>query len=388
MPNNSIETLYRPAILRRFRIVALALVVVTSACNNDSNGGKEGPETAAAEKADSIRTADSVKKANALPDTTFPEIRYRKVAIQNRAMYDSIRKVFARSKEESQADGFRVLITMNRKEFGYIRVGDTVSLPDTIINDLRAYSIFPMRYPAADTIKKIILISNKYQSYACYEHGRLIRFAACNTGTERKPTFPGRYALNWKERLRISSLNDNWKLPYTWNFHFHAGNAFHQFTMPGRPVSHSCVRQFMTDAKWLFDWGEGGYRDSSGVFREFTGTPVIIIDSFDFTRPRGGPWLDLASNRDATLKLPDNPMGVEEALIPMSQVPGGARGGVPNRQRYLTAEDTLRARGIIRPGVSLSASINYNALRKAKERRAAAKPKPKPANPKPTDDSN
>lgn len=144
----------------------------------------------------------------------------------------------------------------------------------------------------------------------------------------------------------------------------------------------------MTDAKWLFDWGEGGYRDSSGVFREFTGTPVIIIDIFDFTRPRGGPWLDLASNRDATLKLPDNPMGVEEALIPMSQVPGGARGGVPNRQRYLTAEDTLRARGIIRPGVSLSASINYNALRKAKERRAAAKPKPKPANPKPTDDSN
>ncbi len=375
MPNNSIEAVNRPMIVRTFRIVAVALVVATAACNNEPN--KESPEGVATQRADSIHQVDSVKKANALPDTTFPEIHYRKVAITSRAMFDSIRKAFPRGKEESQADGFRVLTTMNRKEFGYFHVGDTVSLPDTIINDLRAYSIFPMRYPAADTLKKIILISNKYQSYACYEHGRLIRFAACNTGTERKPTFPGRYALNWKERLRISSLNDNWKLPFTWNFHFHAGNAFHQFTMPGRPVSHSCVRQFMTDAKWLFDWGEGGSRDSSGVFREFTGTPVIIVDIFDFTRPRGGPWLELASNRDATLKLPDNPMGVEEALIPMSQVPTGARGGVPNRQRYLTAEDTLRARGIIRPGVSLSASINYNAIRKAKEKRAGAAVKPR-----------
>jgi hypothetical protein len=103
-----------------------------------------------------------------------------------------------------------------------------------------------------------------------------------------------------------------------------------------------------------------------------TGTPVIILDVFDFSRPRGGPWLELTSNRENAITLPDNPMGVEEAWIPMSQVPVDARGGIPNRQRYLAAEDTLRARGQIRTGVNLSASINYNAIRKAKERRAAA----------------
>lgn len=30
-------------------------------------------------------------------------------------------------------------------------------------------------------------------------------------------------------------------LPFTVNFHQYAGNAFHQFEMPGRPVSHSAV---------------------------------------------------------------------------------------------------------------------------------------------------
>lgn len=320
-----------------------------------------------------------------VPEAQFPEIRYTRLAISNRTVLDSIRKLYRKTKESD--DAYRAVTTLNRKELGYFRSGDTIVTPDTVIADLRAYSIFPERYPAADTIRKLIVISNKYQAYACYEYGRLVRFAACNTGTERKPTFPGRYALNWKDRLRISSLNDNWKLPYTWNFHLYAGNAFHQFDMPGRPVSHSCVRQFMPDAEWLFKWGEGGKRDSSGRLIRFSGTPVLIIDIFDFTRKRGGPWLELASNRDVDLDLPADPMGMEEAWIPISQVPVEARGALPDRKRYLVAEDTLRARGIIREGVTLSASINYNKLRAAKEaKRAAAKKAQEESKPRETQD--
>ena len=59
-------------------------------------------------------------------------------------------------------------------------------------------------------------------------------------------------------------------------------------------------------------------------------------------------------------------MAVEEALIPISQIPKNIRGGLPNRKRYLAAEDSLRARGMIRDGVHLSPSIDYNALRKAR----------------------
>jgi len=349
-------------------MLVLKATLLLNSCGSQNSPGNSADTNSA--RPDSLR-ADTIR-SNAIPDTVFPTITYSRVHVASRAMLDSIRRRFARSKPEHEADPFRVLVTMNRKEFGYIRVGDTLILPDSIVGDLRAYSVFPMKYRGAEKLPKLIIVSNRMQAYGCYENGRLVRFAACNTGTERKPTFPGRYALNWKERLRISSLNDNWKLPYTWNFHYHAGNAFHQFTMPGRPVSHSCIRQFMTDAKWLFDWGGAARLNSDGRVIEFTGTPVIIVDIFDFRRPRYGPWIDLTSNRDGIVELPADPMAVEEALIPISQVPAGARGGLPDRQRYLEADSILRARGVIRADVRLSPSINYNALRKAKEARAAA----------------
>lgn len=322
--------------------------------------------------------ADSaVAAADAAVPERFPEVRYSRLYIANRAMRDSIHRVFARKDETMSA--YRALTTLNRCELGYIGVGDTIVVPDTIIDDLRAYSVFPLRYEGAENVRKLIVVTNAYQAYACYEYGRLVRFAAANTGRESKATFPGRYALNWKERMRVSSLNDDWKLPYNWNFHLYAGNAFHQFTMPGRPVSHSCVRQFRDDAEWLFSWGEAGVRNAAGRVVPMTGTPVLIIDMFDFTRKTYGPWLDLASNRDVVLQLPEKPMEVEEALIPISQVPHGARGALADRERYETAEEILRQRGVIREGVHLSPSINYNKQREERAaRRSAAASRARP----------
>ncbi|HCN05009.1 MAG TPA: hypothetical protein DIS79_05255, partial [Bacteroidetes bacterium] len=254
----------------------------------------------------------------------------------------------------------------------FVRLGDTLVVPDTIMDDLRAYSVFPQYYRAADTIPKLVLISNKWQSYACYEYGELVRFAAANTGEERKPTFPGRYAVNWKQRLRLSSLDSTWRLPFTVNFHQYAGSAFHQFEMPGRPVSHSCVRQFMDDAEWLFKWVKTAKIDTvQHRFVPFTGTPIIITDVFDFTRKRGGPWLELTSNAETPADLPADPMAVEEALIPISQIPKEARGALPDRKRYVEAESLLRDRGHIREGISLKESINFNKLRQEKRRRQA-----------------
>jgi hypothetical protein len=322
--------------------------------------------------------ADSARKAlAAMKRDVVPLIHYTSFHIANRSDMDSIRKRFGRRDDNMAAH--RALITLNRKEFGYIRVGDTIVVPDSVSSDLRDYSVFPQRYHGADTIRKLVMVSNAMQAYACYEYGYLVRFAACNTGTESKATFPGRYAMNWKERLRTSSLNENWKLPYNWNFHLYAGNAFHQFTMPGRPVSHSCVRQFMTDAEWLFNWGEGGIRDANNIMIPLTGTPVIIIDVFDFNRKKGGPWLELTSNQDGILKLPDAPMGVEEALIPISQVPSAVRGGLKDRARYEGAEKILRERGLIRPEARLSPSIDYIKLRGGKNAKKPTVKRRKPA---------
>lgn len=316
-----------------------------------------------------LRAEQRLHRADSLLNR-FPKISYHRLAVKSSRILDSVRRTFAKTSETWK--NYRVLTLLNRKDIQFVRVGDTLVLPDTVVEDLRAYSVFPQYWPDADTVSKIVLISNKWQSYACYKNGELVRFAACNSGEEKKPTLPGRYAVNWRDRKRISSLDSTWILPFTVNFHLHAGSAFHQFEMPGRPVSHSCVRQYLSDAEWLYRWVKGARLDSvTRRFIPWTGTPVIIIDLFDFSRKRGGPWLELTSSTDEIIELPSNPMSVEEALIPISQIPKEVRGSLINRKRYMTADSVLRARGVIREGVTLRESINFNKLRQERKQKRA-----------------
>lgn len=297
----------------------------------------------------------------------FPKITYHKLHISNRHMLDSIRKNFGKTKKTWTK--YRVLTLLNRKDIQFVRIGDDLVLPDTIIGDLRAYSVFPLWYEGGERTDKIVFISNKWQCYACYRNGVLVRFAAANTGEEGKPTLPGRYAVNWKQRKRISSLDSTWILPFTVNFHQFAGNAFHQFEMPGRPVSHSCVRQFLPDAEWLYHWVRSARLDSNKRPTPFTGTPVIIVDVFDFSKKRGGPWQELTSNKDVSISLPNNPMEIEEALIPISQIPKDVRGALPDISRYISAEKILRERGVIRNSARLKVSVDFNKLRRDNKRK-------------------
>lgn len=357
-----------------FGLILLSLYVI--GCASAEDKARQAARTTAMGRlaeirpyADSLQHVDSVRAdALAKAEKELPTITYTRLHIADGAMLDSIQERF--SYGDSKSAAYKAFVTLNRRVFGSVRVGDTVVVPDTVVEDMRAYSVFPPLWFGADTIRKIIVISNAYQAYACYEKGKLVRFAGCNTGTESKPTFPGRYSVNWRERLRTSSINENWKLPFNVNFHLYAGNAFHQYYMPGRPASHSCVRQFMDDAEWLFNWVEDGKRNESGRVIAMTGTPVIILDMFDYGREKFGPWLEVANNRSYMVDLPEYPMEIEEALIPISQIPPTVRGGLPNRARYEAAEDTLRARGVIRPEAKLAWSIEYP--KKADKAKAAA----------------
>lgn len=339
-------------------VFALCVSVCVLSCNENQNDKPvQHTQKGMAQEVDTVPN---------IPNP-FPVVHYEKRKIKNSAELSQIRTLYGKTKDTWT--GYRAITTINRKDIHYFRVGDTIMIPDTIDKDTRFYSCFPHYYHGARKLEKLILVSNKLQSYACYEKGHLVRFAAANTGEKRKPTFPGRYALNWKQRVRKSSLNEDWVLPYTWNFHAWAGSAFHQFDMPGRPVSHSCVRQFMEDAEWLYKWGKGGKQDSNHRWVMFVGTPVIILDMFDYKRKHGGPWRELLTNRDGILVLPENPMEVEEALIPISQIPRDVRGSLINRKRYVTAEDTLKARGVLDTAITLRESIDYNKLRKIKEKK-------------------
>ncbi len=348
-------------------LCATFILVSAVSCSRDDANGRDRDENEpitwrkidqdSVRRLDSLRDVHKKRSLNRFTDT----IAYARVHVKTTKMLDSIRSVF---RFADSFDSSKVIALLNRKELRFMRVGDTLMLPSKVDLDPRAYSLFPQYYPGAADIPRIVIVSNRYQCYACYEYGELVRFAACNSGTKGKPTFPGLYFVNWRQRERISSLNEEWILPFTVNFHRYAGSAFHQFDMPGRPVSHSCIRQFLDDAKWLYSWVK---TPRKGV----KGTPVIIVGMFDYTRRRGGPWWDLASNKSDFIALPEKPLETEEALIPYSQIPKAVRGGLPNKARYLSAQDTLLARGVIDSTFKLRESIDYNKLRAQKKARKA-----------------
>ncbi|ROL60741.1 murein L,D-transpeptidase [Bacteroidetes/Chlorobi group bacterium MS-B_bin-24] len=290
---------------------------------------------------------------------SFPLIKYKVVKFDNYAKLNSFLREFNPNVNKTK---YRVLTTLNRKELRFFRPKQPIILPDTFLDDLRVYSVFPLEYPGAKFIPKLIVVSNVYQAYACYEFGNLVRFAAAITGKKSTPTYPGRYSLQWRERLRISSFNESWIMPFTWNFHRLTGSAFHQFEMPGFPASHMCIRQFREDAEWLYNWGEGPKRDSTGKIIPMSGTPVIIIDFYDFINfPK--KWLELESNQQKIDYLPPDPMKVEEALMPIEHIPPELRSMIPKKERirYETAFDTLVARGVIPRSLRLRPS---NSLKK------------------------
>ncbi len=339
-----------------FFINFITILIILSSCSNDSK-----PETLTQVNKDTLQ-----EETFDIFSLNYPEIKYQTIHINDISILNKIKNKYQDSSATLRKAYIRTLETLNRKDLAFFRVGQDIIVPDSIIDDMRAYSIFPDDYPGAKKIEKLILVCNKMQCYACYEYGNLVRFAAANTGKERTPTFPGRYALVWRQLLRISSLDSTWEMPYTFNFHQFAGSAMHQFSMPGRPVSHSCIRQFNDDALWIYNWGKGAKYDTNKQPIPLTGTPLIILNVFDYSIPKGGPWLNLTSNKCYYVTVPEKPMEVEEALIPYHQIPKTSRGMLPNKQRYIDAERILRERGIVREGVILSESIDFNQLRKEK----------------------
>lgn len=344
----------------------LSVILFLSSCDNARQNPRPVADTTAIpQKPVNEDSLERVRK-EAEFEARVPEIKYKQIVLRDAKHRREI--IEQHAEEPGNMAKNRAFCLLNRKARYYMRVGDTVVVPSVYDTNLTLYSLFPQYYHGAKDIKKLIVVSNKYLCYGAYEYGKLVHFAACNTGKEKTPTYPGRYSLVWKKKEHLSSLDSSWVMPYNWNFHQYAGCAFHQFTMPGYAASHSCVRQFKEDARWLYYWGEGAKLNKNrSRYIHLSGTPVIVLDVFDYTRPKTGPWLTLESNKAHTIELPDSPMEVEEAVIPISQIPAGARSSLPDKKRYIHGEDTLRARGIIRPGVVLTKSVNFNDLKRRKK---------------------
>jgi hypothetical protein len=237
-----------------------------------------------------IRSAAAAQSAPAAEGHVQP-IRYRSVRVDGLATVRELQKTHG-------ADGFRAILHVNRIDLEHLRDGATLVVPEPP-SSLDALSPFPRALgSAAPAAPKLLLVSRRVQAFAAYESGMLVRWGAVSTGRLETPTPAGLFATNWRAKLRRSSDNAAWLLPWYVNFINASGVSFHQFDLPGHPASHACVRLLEADAKWIFDWAELWVLADRGRRIEVYGTPVVVFDDYAFDQP--APWQALPENPAAT----------------------------------------------------------------------------------------
>ena len=181
-----------------------------------------------------------------------------------------------------------VLEALNRIDAARLPSLKELIVPDVWHADLRSYSPFPSRIdPSEIGSRKLLIVHQPGQAFAAYDAGRLIRWGPISSGRALSPTPKGLFHLNWRSPGRHSTVNARWFMPWYFNFHNEGGLAFHQFALPGRPASHSCVRLLERDARW-FTSGEKAGHLTIVAGNTDQGTPVLIVGCYGF----GGepPW--------------------------------------------------------------------------------------------------
>jgi len=192
-----------------------------------------------------------------------------------------------------------LLEKVNRADAKHLTRLPQVIVPNTWRTELEL-SPFPAAYPAAQATRKLIVVDQPSQAFAAYENGVQVHWGPISSGRQQKPTPSGVYYLNWKARTRNSTLSGEWKLNWYFNFHNRRGLAFHEFDLPGVPLSHACVRLLARDAEWIYQWGEGWTLDKQGQLVH-QGTPVIIMGAYAFGATP--PWL-MPGGASKTVTLP------------------------------------------------------------------------------------
>ncbi len=256
--------------IRSVLISALLLfLLLSTGC-----GGNKNPEMTAADslKIKLQKEIDSLEKKSLEKPITYSF--YRKKRTKENLLRD-----FGK-------DGSRLVLSLNRVDSKHLRKLDTLVVPDTLVDDPRYYSPFPLEIPEADKVEKFLLISQTIQAFAAYEYGNLIRWGATSTGKKTTPTPNGLFHTNWKSKEITSTINDEWLLRWNFNIANFEGISIHEYEMPGYPASHSCSRLFADDAEWIYYWAQQWVLASDGTTLVAYGTPVILFGDYDYNDPK------------------------------------------------------------------------------------------------------
>lgn len=217
-------------------------------------------------------------------------ISYHHDTIRN----DSALKIFKATYSLAQQ---KIIAATNRIDVNRIRVKSALVIPDTLFTDFTAYSPFPETLSNADSVPKFILINQRIQLFAAYENGKRVQFGPVSSGRKAKPTPNGLFYTNFKAKKKRSTVDGDWIMPWYFNISNYGGVGMHQYTLPGYPASHSCIRMYEENAKWIFDWAEQWVlsEDETTVVKH--GTPVLVFGAYDFGAP--APWKLLPQQSNA-----------------------------------------------------------------------------------------
>jgi len=182
-----------------------------------------------------------------------------------------------------------LLMKLNRADSAHLARLTRIVVPDRWVPDELLYSPMPQVVPQLSQEMKAIVVDLAAQVFGAYENGRLVRWGPVSSGARRRQTPPGTYHLNWHARVHVSTEDPTWIMPWYFNFSSSQGLGLHQYSLPGRPASHGCVRMLAIDAKWLFNWGEGWTLDAGTGELVQPGTLVLVLGRYDFRSPQ--PWL-------------------------------------------------------------------------------------------------
>lgn len=194
-------------------------------------------------------------------------------------------------------EGKKLISALNRVDVRKVSKGDVLVVPDTLTGNIMDYSPFPEKFQPFASIPKTVLISRRIQAFALYENEKLIKWGPVSSGKESTPTPAGLHYGNYKAKNKISTVNKSWLMPYYFNFMNFEGVGVHQYSMPGYPASHACVRLRKEDAVAIYDWAEQWELTPDGQTVIKNGTPFMVLGDYAFDKPV--PWLDLAKDAGA-----------------------------------------------------------------------------------------
>jgi len=198
------------------------------------------------------------------------------------------------SKLEKDNDTLNALMFINRIDGWQLKKLDTIIFPDTISSDINLYAPFPKKMEELKDVKKILFISHYVQAFVVYENGELIKWGPVNLGTKIKPTPTGLFAVNWKAKRTISTINPSWILDWYCNIDNFEGIGMHQYAMPGYPASHGCARMYRDDANWIYHWADQ-WKIKDGQIDAY-GTPVVIFGEYPYGEQK--PWITHSSDKN------------------------------------------------------------------------------------------